>query len=181
MTRVWFAGIVILAVTAPAAAHGIVGSRMFIEPITTEDANVKNELVFPSIDFLKAADGTVRTTGVSLEKSIYPDRVSVILETGRIARTGAQGSGWDNRCLTARKPSALAYNDHRTHAGRAGHPRRRAQMSGVLGRLFGRIGGSDTVVGYITRRMILPGAPSDEVCTFRASHRTPSELRDAGP
>ena len=45
---------------SPTAAHGIVGKRMFIEPVATEDANVKTELVLPNIAFLTLPDGTDR-------------------------------------------------------------------------------------------------------------------------
>jgi len=44
------------------------------------------------------------------------------------------------------------YNEHRTHAGRAGRPRRRARTRLALRRVSGRIGGRRTVVGCITRR-----------------------------
>jgi transposase InsO family protein len=44
------------------------------------------------------------------------------------------------------------YNEHRTHAGRAGRPPRQAWTRPALGRVSGRIGGSRTVMGCITRR-----------------------------
>ena len=44
------------------------------------------------------------------------------------------------------------YNEHRTHAGRAGRPPAPARTRPALGRVSGRIGGSRTVVGCITRR-----------------------------
>ena len=61
-------------------AHGIVGDRMFIEPLNAEDANVKNELVLPRAEFLTLPDGSFRTFNASFEKSLYPDRWSVVLE-----------------------------------------------------------------------------------------------------
>jgi hypothetical protein len=86
---------------APAAslwAHGIVGHRMFIEPLVTEDANVKNELDLPGAEFLVEPDGTWRTIGFSFEKALYPRRLSFILEDGRIYRheNGRSLAGWDN-------------------------------------------------------------------------------------
>jgi hypothetical protein len=82
----------------PAWAHGIVGERMFIEPLFTEDANVKNELVFPFAQFGVQPDGTWRRIGFSIEKQLYPNRFSAVLETGRLYRHDGVGklSGWDN-------------------------------------------------------------------------------------
>jgi putative transposase len=44
------------------------------------------------------------------------------------------------------------YNEHRTHAGRAGRPPAPSPDTVGAGRVSGRIGGSRTVVGCITRR-----------------------------
>jgi len=93
IARACLSAIVVLTATRVATAHGIVGDRMFIEPIATEDANVKNELVLPNGQFLRSADGARRAFGISLEKSLYPNRVSVIVETARIVSADA---GWDN-------------------------------------------------------------------------------------
>ena len=81
-----------------AEAHGIVGNRMFIEPLTTEDANVKNELVLPSAEFLVQPDGNWRTVGFSLEKALYPGRFSLVLEDERSYQHegGLRSAGWDN-------------------------------------------------------------------------------------
>ncbi len=114
IARVCLSGVVVLTATGVAAAHGIVGDRMFIEPIGTEDANVKNELVLPDAEFLRSADGALRTFGISLEKSLYPGRVSVILETGRIARPASEGSGWTNLELGLKWEAYI--NEHREFA-----------------------------------------------------------------
>ncbi len=81
-----------------ADARGTVGERMFIEPLFTEDANVKNELVLPAAEFLVQPDGTWRTGGFSLEKALYPQRFSVVLHDDRIYQhTGGRSpAGWDN-------------------------------------------------------------------------------------
>src|ERR1700747_917765 len=69
----------------PAAeAHGTVGNRVFIEPLFTGDANVKNELVLPMMGFLVQPAGTGRTVEFSFEKVLYPHRLSVELHDGRI-------------------------------------------------------------------------------------------------
>jgi hypothetical protein len=83
---------------ACAWAHGIVGERMFVEPLVTEDANVKNELNLPSTQFLVQPDGTWRSIGFSFEKTLYPRRFSVVLDQGRsYLHTGGRSlSGWEN-------------------------------------------------------------------------------------
>jgi hypothetical protein len=82
----------------PLRAHGIVGNRMFVEPLVTEDANVKNELDLPAAEFLVEPDGSWRTIRFSFEKSLYPHRFSFILEEDRIYRheKGRGLAGWDN-------------------------------------------------------------------------------------
>ena len=42
-------------------AHGTVGQRKFIEPLFTEDANIKNELDLPRAEFLTLPDGSFRS------------------------------------------------------------------------------------------------------------------------
>ncbi len=81
-----------------ASAHGIVGQRMFIEPLFTEDANVKNELVIPFAQFGVQPDGAWRQVQFSFEKQLYPGRLSCVLEGGRIDshEGGNRLSGWDN-------------------------------------------------------------------------------------
>lgn len=83
----------------PAAeAHGTVGNRVFIEPLFTEDANVKNELVLPMMGFLVQPGGTWRTVEFSFEKALYPHRLSVELHDGGIDQHsgGRSIAGWDN-------------------------------------------------------------------------------------
>jgi hypothetical protein len=83
---------------APLCAHGIVGNRMFIEPLFTEDANVKNELDLPAAEFLVQPDGSWRAIGFSFEKTLYPHRFSFILEDARLYThaNGRRLAGWDN-------------------------------------------------------------------------------------
>ena len=79
-------------------AHGVVGDRMFVEPLVTEDANVKNELGLPRLQFLVQPDGAWRSIGVSFEKALYPRRLSVILEQDRtyIHEGPSRLAGWVN-------------------------------------------------------------------------------------
>ncbi len=65
-------------------AHGVVGQRMFIEPLFAEDANIKNELDLPRIEFLTLPDGSYRTLNGTFEKALYPGRWSVIIEQSHI-------------------------------------------------------------------------------------------------
>ena len=80
--------VILTSLCTPSAlwAHGIVGDRMFIEPLRAEDANIKNELVLPRGEFLTLPGVSFRTFGVSLEKSLYPDRWSVVVEQAIISR-----------------------------------------------------------------------------------------------
>jgi hypothetical protein len=97
--RTAFLFLSLLAFLAPdLPAHGIVGRRMFIEPLVTEDANVKNEFVFPLAQFGVQPDGTWRQFGFSFEKQLYPERFSFALEWGRINRHDGdlRMAGWDN-------------------------------------------------------------------------------------
>lgn len=76
----------LICVNSAVWAHGIVGQRMFIEPLVAEDANIKNELDLPRIELLPMTDGTVRTLDGSLEKTLWPDRWSVVEEQSRVYR-----------------------------------------------------------------------------------------------
>lgn len=82
----------------PAWGHGVVGKRVFIEPLVTEDANVKNELDLPTAEFLVQPDGSWRSIGFSFEKALYPHRFSFVLEGDRIYKhEGSRAiAGWDN-------------------------------------------------------------------------------------
>ncbi len=82
----------------PARAHGIVGKRMFIEALATEDANVKNELALPVAEFLVEPDGTWRTIGFSFEKALYPRKFSLLFGESRIYRhqDSNKFAGYDN-------------------------------------------------------------------------------------
>jgi hypothetical protein len=85
---------------APVASwsHGIVGDRMFIEPLFTEDANIKNELDVPRAEFLTQPEGWFRGLDVSLEKALWPDRWSVVVDQARLYRhvNGRTVAGFDN-------------------------------------------------------------------------------------
>ncbi len=65
-------------------AHGVVGQRMFIEPLFAEDANIKNELDLPRAEFLTLPVGSLRSFDAVFEKALYPDRWSIIVEQSRI-------------------------------------------------------------------------------------------------
>jgi hypothetical protein len=79
-------------------AHGIIGKRMFVEPLFAEDANIKNELVFPRSEFLRMPDGTIRSFGFGLEKQLWPDRWSVSIEQGlaSVHTNTEKKTGFDN-------------------------------------------------------------------------------------
>jgi hypothetical protein len=79
-------------------AHGIVGKRMFIEPLFTEDANIKDELDLPRAESLTLPDGSSRSFGASFEKSLYPNRWSVVIEQSRVYRrvAGSTIAGFDD-------------------------------------------------------------------------------------
>lgn len=83
-----------------ALAHGIVGNRLFIEPLVTEDANPKNELDLPILEAISSPDGHSVNFNYSLEKLLRP-RISVDLEnTYNWFRPAVRGSsrisGWGN-------------------------------------------------------------------------------------
>ena len=79
-------------------AHGIVGQRMFIEPLFTEDANIENELDLPRSEFLTLPDGSFRSFSASFEKALYPNRWSVVIGESRIYRrvSGSTVAGFDD-------------------------------------------------------------------------------------
>ena len=79
-------------------AHGTVGQRMFIEPLFTEDANIKNELDLPRAEFLMLPDGSSRSFSASFEKALYPNRWSVVIGESRIYRriSGSTVAGFDD-------------------------------------------------------------------------------------
>lgn len=79
-------------------AHGTVGDRMFVEPLVSEDANVKNELDLPNLQFLVQPDGTWRSVGLSFEKALYPHRFSVVLDQDRsYVHSGVRSlAAWEN-------------------------------------------------------------------------------------
>ncbi len=72
--------------------HGVVGQRMFIEPLFAEDANIKNELDLPRGEFLSTPDGSFRSFNASLEKELYPERVSVVVEQARVYQHTGSGT-----------------------------------------------------------------------------------------
>lgn len=57
---------------APARAHGIVGKRLFIEPLFTEDANPKTEMDFPVFESIHVPDGHSSTFNYGIEKQLSP-------------------------------------------------------------------------------------------------------------
>lgn len=61
---------VLCGTAAPALAHGIVGKRLFIEPLITEDACPKTELDFPVFESIHAPDGHFSAFNYSFEKKI---------------------------------------------------------------------------------------------------------------
>jgi len=79
-------------------AHGTVGQRKFIEPLFTEDANIKNELDLPRGEFLMLPDGSFRSFSSSFEKALYPNRWSVVIEQSRVYRrvAGSTIAGFDD-------------------------------------------------------------------------------------
>jgi len=79
-------------------AHGTVGQRKFIEPLFTEDANIKDELHLPRAEFLMLPDGSSRSFGASFEKALYPNRWSVVIEQSRVYRrvAGSTIAGFDD-------------------------------------------------------------------------------------
>lgn len=70
---------VIPLVAENSLAHGIVGNRLFIEPLVAGDANPKNEFDFPVLEAIQGRHGDHVTFNYSLEKKILP-KVSVDVE-----------------------------------------------------------------------------------------------------
>lgn len=87
-SRPWLPILLLTFLLVPWAmwGHGMEGDRMFIEALATEDANIKNELVLPRGEFLTLPDGSFRTFGASLEKSLYPERWSFVVEQSIVSR-----------------------------------------------------------------------------------------------
>ena len=59
-----------------AHAHGVVGKRLFIETLVTQDANPKNELDFPILEIIQTPSGHLVGFNYSVEKKLLP-RLSV--------------------------------------------------------------------------------------------------------
>ena len=79
-------------------APGTVGQRKFIEPLFTEDANIKDELDLPRSEFFMLPDGSSRSFSASFEKALYPNRWSVVIEQSRVYRRIARSTiaGFDD-------------------------------------------------------------------------------------
>src|SRR5689334_16017977 len=92
--RGWFLiiGVMLVCIPSDLWAHGVVGERMFIEPLFTEDANIKDELDLPRAEFLMLPDGSSRSVGASFEKALYPNRWSLVIEQSRIYRRVARST-----------------------------------------------------------------------------------------
>jgi hypothetical protein len=71
--------LVLCGTTIPAQGHGIVGKRLFIEPLFTEDANPKTELDFPVFESIHLPDGHYSAFNYGLEKKLSA-RFSVSFE-----------------------------------------------------------------------------------------------------
>jgi hypothetical protein len=97
-TLVCLAALVLCGPTAPARAHGIVGKRLFIEPLFTEDANPKTELEFPVFESIHIPEGHYSAFNYSLEKKLS-SRFSVSFDNSYnwLSPNGQPGvSGFDN-------------------------------------------------------------------------------------
>ena len=73
---------VLLLATGHAFSRGIVGKRLSIEPLVTENANPKNEFDFPILEAIPAPDRRHVMFNYSLEKKLLP-RLSLHLEHSR--------------------------------------------------------------------------------------------------
>lgn len=98
---IWRCLFVLLCFTipsCPAWAHGKIGKRVFLEPLTAEDANVKNELDLPRFELLPQPDGVAQDFSYSLEKEIYPHLFSISLGQDHLSLPSSTGpmAGWDN-------------------------------------------------------------------------------------
>src|SRR5262249_50166854 len=78
--------------------HGTVGKRKFIEPLFTEDVNIKDELDLPGTEYLMLPDGSFRSVRSFFEKALYPNRWSVVIEESRVYRrvAGSTIAGFDD-------------------------------------------------------------------------------------
>ena len=90
--------VMVVCIRSALWAHGTVGQRKFIEPLFTEDANIKNELDLPRAEFLTLPDGSFRTFSASVEKALYPNRWSVVIGQSRVYRrvAGSTIAGFDD-------------------------------------------------------------------------------------
>src|SRR5215471_14949221 len=96
--RLLIIGVMLACIPSDLWAHGIIGQRKFIEPLFTEDANIKNELDLPRAEFLMLPDGSSRSFSASFEKALYPNRWSVVIEQSRVYRrvAGSTIAGFDD-------------------------------------------------------------------------------------
>ncbi|HEV2297091.1 MAG TPA: hypothetical protein VGR72_01070 [Candidatus Acidoferrales bacterium] len=83
LLSLWLAAISSLLVPS-AFAHGVVGNRLFIEPLVTEDANPKNELDFPILEMIQTPPGHLIGFNYSFEKKLLP-RLSVSFDNSIIS------------------------------------------------------------------------------------------------
>ena len=67
-----------------APAHGIVGKRLFIEPLVTEDASPKNELDLPVWEVIQTPDDHTTAFNYSVEKKLMP-RFSVSFDNSIVS------------------------------------------------------------------------------------------------
>jgi hypothetical protein len=64
---------ILLLVTPPAGAHGLVGQRFFPATLVIEDPFVADELALPSISTIKTPEGRETDIGAEFSKSITPN------------------------------------------------------------------------------------------------------------
>jgi hypothetical protein len=98
LRRLPIIAVMLVCIPSDLWAHGVVGERTFIEPLFTEDANIKDELDLPRAEFLMLPDGSSRSFGASFEKVLYPNRWSVVIEQSRVYRrvAGSTIAGFDD-------------------------------------------------------------------------------------
>src|SRR5215469_904278 len=96
--RLLIIAVMLACIPSDVWAHGTVGRRMFIEPLFTEDANIKNEFDLPRAEFLTLPDGSFRSFSASFEKALYPNRWSVVIGQSRVYRrvAGSTIAGFDD-------------------------------------------------------------------------------------
>jgi len=75
-----------LCFASSAPAHGIVGKRLFIEPLVTEDASPKNELDLPVWEVIQTPGGHTIAFNYSVEKKLMP-RFSVSFDNSIVSFT----------------------------------------------------------------------------------------------